>query len=247
MWYRNRSVALSVALLFSFLPSGCDLLSSSDAGPEPTVRTERETFESGSGEWSGGFSDYSEDMDRELMALTFEVRDLPEGVDSTGQALFLSGRNISDDLFMFAKKPLTGLTPDAEYEVSVDVSLASNAPSGCVGIGGPPGEAVTLKAGASAVEPKAELEDGSYRMNVDKGNQSTGGENAAVIGDVANSIQECHETPYAMISRSTEEPVRATTSSDGTLWVFVGTDSGFEGSTALYYEEIRIHLEPVEE
>ena len=31
---------------------------------------------------------------------------------------------------------------------------------------------------------------------------------------------------------------------DGTLWLILGTDSGFEGLTTLYYDEITVVLEP---
>ena len=38
----------------------------------------------------------------------------------------------------------------------------------------------------------------------------------------------------------------ARTDGAGTLWVFVGTDSGFEGATAVYYSRIEIKLEPID-
>ena len=56
------------------------------------------------------------------------------------------------------------------------------------GIGGSPGGSVFVKAGASTAEPVA-LEDGRgyLRMNIDKGNQSGGGESMAVLGNVAHA------------------------------------------------------------
>ena len=35
----------------------------------------------------------------------------------------------------------------------------------------------------------------------------------------------------------------ATTDGTGRLWVFVGTDSGFEGLTAVYYDQVIVELE----
>jgi hypothetical protein len=33
---------------------------------------------------------------------------------------------------------------------------------------------------------------------------------------------------------------------DGTFWLLVGTDSGFEGTTTLYYQRIGVTLTPVD-
>ncbi len=77
---------------------------------------------------------------------------------------------------MYYKSRLTGLMPNTLYRAGFVLGLATNAPRGCTGVGGAPGESVYLKAGVSAVEPVAILAgDGHLRMNIDKGNQSNGG------------------------------------------------------------------------
>lgn len=235
-----------ILLLAVALIGGCGFLGSDDEGPPARPVQGRVTFDSGLEGWRGGFADYSVEQDDSLMNRRFEWRVLPRDVDSTGHALFLSGRNTSDDLFMFAKTQVTGLAPNTAYDVSMRVFVASNAPSDCVGIGGPPGEAVYMKVGASRAEPRPIIRDGMYRMNVDKGNQSQGGEQAHVIGHIANGLNECHDTPYRMITRETEEPVRVETAGSGTLWIFVGTDSGFEGTTSLYYDTIDVAVRPAD-
>lgn len=221
--------------------AGCSLLGETDADSLSFAYT----FNEGEESWTGAFTDYSTAMDEEGLALTYEHKALPSEVEGDGNALFLAGRNLSDDLFMFIKRRITGLTPNTTYDVTVRLDIASNAPSGCVGIGGPPGESVFLKVGASAVEPKSVLQDdGNYRLNVDKGNQSQGGENAVVAGTIDNGVQECHETPYRMIERDNmDEPVTVQSDENGNLWLFVGTDSGFEGTTALYYDTVEVHIE----
>ena len=80
---------------------------------------------------------------------------------------------------------------------------------------------------------------------MDKSNQAASGENAMVIGDVANGTDNCSVgAPYRMISRDNQDtPFTITTGDDGTLWLLVGTDSGFEGKTALYYDTIRVTLD----
>ena len=42
---------------------------------------------------------------------------------------------------------------------------------------------------------------------------------------------------------SAGKPIRATADAAGRLWLLVGTDSGFEGTTRLYYKTIRVTLE----
>lgn len=229
----------------ALLISGCDLIGSETSTPDAKIVEEVTDFEEGVAGWTGDFADYPTSKSEEDMSLVFDRRPLPGEVDASGHGLYLSGRNLSDDLFMFLEREVSGLVPNTWYQVHAEADLASNAPSDCAGIGGPPGEAVYLKVGASAVEPEPVVEDGDYRMNVDKGNQSTGGEHTDVIGNVANGVNECSDTPYRMITRSTEEPLVLETDSSGSLWVFIGTDSGFEGTTSLYYHRISVRVEPV--
>lgn len=238
----DRCMGLLVLLtVIAVGTAGCSLLGQKDTDSLASVYTFDESEEG----WSGAFTDYSTAMDEEGMALTYEHKALPSEVESDGKALFLAGRNHSDDLFMFIKRKITGLTPNTTYDVGFRLDIASNAPSDCAGIGGPPGESVFLKVGAAATEPKSVLQDdGHYRLNVDKGNQSQGGENAVVAGTIENGVQECHETPYRMIERDNmDDPVTVQSDEDGNLWLFVGTDSGFEGMTALYYDVVEVHIE----
>ena len=76
---------------------------------------------------------------------------LPAPVAGSGWRL--SGTNRSDDLFIYVKCKLTGLPTGKTYRVGFSVTMLTNAPSGCVGVGGAPGEGVTLHAGMSATEP----------------------------------------------------------------------------------------------
>ena len=146
-----------------------------------------------------------------------------------------------DDLFMFIKHAVTGLQADTAYRVSFYIEFASAAPSNCAGIGGAPGESVWLKAGASTVEPVATLRDENIRLNVDKGGQSTGGSDAIVTGNIANGIP-CEEAEgrFVLLSRTAQLPNPVRTDLSGTLWTFLGTDSGFEGTTEIYYAFIAI-------
>jgi hypothetical protein len=159
--------------------------------------------------------------------------------------------NRSDDMFMYLKRHISGedgLKPNQAYELSFKIVFASNAASGCVGVGGAPGESVYLKAGASADEPVSVLGPGSaLTVNIDKGQQAAGGRDAGVAGNIANGRPcEGMEQPYVRVERSyTHGVVR--TDNRGALWLVVGTDSGFEGLTGLYYETITARLTPLNE
>lgn len=68
-----------------------------------------------------------------------------------------------------------------------------------MGIGGSPGAAVTLKAGAAAVEPDTASGDLRYEavmMNINKDNRSSGGADMIAFGEVGISGDEFVYTLY---------------------------------------------------
>ena len=194
--------------------------------------------------WITGFADLPVDYDQSIYELHHEHGPLPDGLEGSG--IYVKGHNRSDDLFMFLKRRVDGLRPNTEYAVSMSIDLATNVPEGLIGIGGSPGGSVFVKAGASTTEPVA-LEDGKgyLRMNIDKGNQSRGGEAMAVLGNVAHADVLDREYRIKTLD-SADLPLGATTDGQGRVWLVVGTDSGFEGLTGLYYARVSYTLKPVE-
>jgi len=238
-----RSLLL-VSLLLGLSPACSGALDEPDDG---TGRRDLLfTFDASTQDWTGNFTDLAPSQVNDVGFL-FERRELPAEAGIPGSALFVSGRNVSDDLFMFLTHPVTGLLPNTPYALTFELELASNSPTGCVGVGGSPGESVYLKVGAARVQPdRATDSGGNYRLNVDKGEQSTGGANAVVVGDLANGSFDCGVPPYRRITRDNRgRPLRVSTDAQGTLWLLVGTDSGYESTTALYYDTIRVVLEPL--
>ncbi len=200
------------------------------------------TFEDGAEGWTAGFADYPVDFDPSIYELDAGHRPLPAGLE--GHGLYIQGHNRSDDLFMFFKRPVGGLEPEAEYSAVLTLDLATNVAAGLVGIGGSPGESVFVKAGASTAEPLAPEDDSGYfRMNIDKGNQSNGGESMVVVGHVAHPAVTGEEYRIKTLDNSAS-PVHVTADGEGRLWLVVGTDSGFEGLSALYYARIACTLTP---
>lgn len=206
----------------------------------------RYDFSNGSAGWLAGFSDYS--LANGNMHFLAEPKPLPEELGAGNRLGFLlRSMNRSDDMFMFLKKALhvtDGLKPNQRYALSLEIVLASNAQIGCIGAGGAPGEGVYLKAGATASEPVSILGPGQHlELNIDKGYQSLGGADAGVVGDITNG-EPCDATNnrYARIRRVSDHDRPVSTDDRGQLWVIVGTDSAFEGLTALYYESITVRL-----
>ena len=209
----------------------------------------RYDFDRGTRGWLAGFSDYS--LQTGGLRMLAEVRPLPQEVSAQGSAFYLQSMNRSDDMFMYLKKHVSaedGLHANQAYRLSFEIVLASDAPSGCAGVGGAPGEGVYLKAGASADEPVASLQLSEIGLNIDKGQQAAGGADAGVVGNVANG-RDCDGVnwPYVRVRRSYTHETAVRTDSRGALWLLVGTDSGFEGLTGLYYESITARLTPVTE
>jgi hypothetical protein len=194
-------------------------------------------FAQGTDGWIGDFADYpvGEESSYELV---FEHDTLPDPLDQNQFSLKLSGNNHSDDLFMFAKRKVSGLEPNTVYFINFTVEFASNVPDGTVGVGGSPGESVYIKAGATNIEPKKEKDsDNYYRMNIDKSNQSQSGEDMVVIGDFSNDTDQ---EVYTLKTVANESPFGAETDENGHLWLIIGIDSGFEATTTIYFNSVKV-------
>ena len=178
-------------------------------------------FSRGPQGWVDLFADYPAGQDG-LFNLVADYRPLPAPLDTSQSALYIAGTNRSDDLWMQYKTEVV-LPPDTNYRVSFSVEIATNVPSGCFGVGGAPGEGVTVKAGVSLIEPERELDAmGWWRLNIDKGQQTQGGEDVVVVGDLANS-RSCEEGFQWELKRLGGPPMMFTTDSTGRAWLSVGT------------------------
>ena len=194
-------------------------------------------FISGYDGWTGDFADYPP-ADSILYQLEYTRTTLPAPLNTSKYALKIAGSNRSDDLFMFIKRKITGLIPNTTYQLQVQVDFASNVPTNAVGIGGAPGEDVRMKVGATIAEPNKTIIGSDYRMNIDKGNQSIPGVDMDTIGHIGVSDTT---TKFTLINRNnTARLFTITTDSNGEVWVCIGTDSGFEGRTTLYYNKITL-------
>lgn len=189
--------------------------------------------------WVGGFSDYYL-VQEAGCELEFKRTQLPAPLDTDKFALKISGKNVSDDLFMFIKKQLTGLEPNTNYKVVFHVEFASQAATNQIGVGGAPGEAVIVKVGAVQQEPNRILSPNgdAYIMNINKANQSEPGPDMDTIGHVGVSDTT---TVFTLIERQNNlHPFSVKTDANGAVWAIIGTESGYESTTTLYYNRLKI-------
>lgn len=193
--------------------------------------------------WEYGFAQYPAGaQDSISYDLKFAYPATPPGL-AVEKAVMLSGKNQSGSLFMFLKKKLTGLTPNTYYTITFNVEFASNVAKGNSNANTLPAENVFVKVGATQIEPKSVVRGGNFEMNIDKGDQRFDGEDMIIIGDIS-SVKDSDE--YVLVTRSNSGSYNrlfeVESNSDGELWLIVGTDSGFEGTTTLYYTKINAVL-----
>ena len=233
---------LVMLILLSFALAGC----ATSYDTEYQFEFEFENDEQG---WVTGFADLPADYDPMIYELDSGWGALPSGLE--GNAIYLNGHNRSDDLFMYLMVQVEGLRPDTSYQVHFSIDLASNTPEGLMGIGGSPGESVFVKAGATTQEPEVITDDAGWlRMNIDKGNQASEGKDMINLGTLANpniDLDTFTGEEYALMTLTSEERLfEVIPDGNGIVWLIVGTDSGFEGPTRVYYDKISIQMNEIE-
>jgi hypothetical protein len=196
-------------------------------------------FQNDNQSWEVDFADYP--LGEEIFyELSYDFSNLPSPLNTNSGALKQSGNNHSDDLFMFIRRKISGLEPNTDYAISYEIQFASDVADGQFGVGGSPGEGVTIKAGAGIIKPEKVNQSGFYQMNIDKNNQANSGSDMVVIGDFSN---DTNQNEYTLKNLVANDILTVSTNSSGELWLVVGTDSGFEATTTIYYNLIKVKLE----
>jgi hypothetical protein len=218
---------------------GCSL-SNEPSQSDLYVFSDVSDFSKSTHEWKVDFSDYPATREDSLkFDLQYSYTELPANLGSK-KAIMISGTNLSDDLFMFIKKKVTGLNPNTDYNIVFQVQFATNAPSGSATDGGSPGESVFLKAGASPIEPQKIIQQNSYVLNVDKGKQLDRGDNTIVLGNIAGGANITNFTLVTRTNADSYVPLVVRSNDKGELWLLVGTDSGYRGTTVIYYTNVSV-------
>ena len=230
-----RSTTLTAAIASLFLLSACG---GGDTVHTPQVAT---SFSTGLDGWKGGFADYT--TETAPTDVVWETRALPAPL--TGNAYYTGGTNRSDDLFIYSTKKISGYQASKNYKLSFEIEIATNQSSGCFGVGGSPGESVYVVAGAAPTEAKTVLIAGQYRVNLERGNQATPGPASQVLGNVANSVQNCGPQVYQSKVLASTAPLTVKSDANGDIWMFFGIDSGFEAKSAVFYKSFKAKAEMV--
>ena len=209
----------------------------------PTTVERGFDFAQGNGGWLWGHADYGPQT-APLDVIT-EIRPLP--APSTGSGFFSSGTNRSDDLFIYIKTKISGLSAGTRDRVAAEIQFLTDAPSGCVGVGGAPGESVWIVAAVSTAEPVTVFNGSDYRVNLDRGNQSQSGRDGIVLGDIANGVTDCSARRWEpkTLATPSASPLIVQADERGEAWFLAGFDSGFEALSRIYYRRITVRLVPL--
>lgn len=183
------------------------------------------------------FADYpAADGSDDFYELEYGRKRIP--IKDAKGGLYISGNNHSDDLFMGYYKELDGFKPNKGYSVDVTFTLATNEDGGMMGIGGSLGSSVYVKCGIVSHKPdRVKTDLNGYRLNIDKGNQGSDGKDMKLVGTI-----EKHETlfPGEYEFNDYRATLEVTADADGRAYLIIGTDSGFEGTTAYYIADVEI-------
>jgi hypothetical protein len=188
--------------------------------------------------WMGGFSDYEAATPTPSLALRYDRARLPAALDSNQYGLRIESRNLSNTMFSFIKKKVTGLRPGSTYDVKFDLTIGTQYSDN----GSVPSSAndTYLKAGATSKEPVVKVDGGKYRININKGDLSDDGTEMLILGNISNGLDS---NAYRLVNRSTEnKAISVTANPDGEIWLCIGTDSGYKGLTTLYYKQLKTTL-----
>lgn len=193
------------------------------------------------GAWTFGTADYSEQTAPEDIVTRVEPLPAP----FTGSGLVLAATNRSDDALVYAVRVVDELPPGSNWDVGVDPEIVTQTPTGCVGVGGSPGESVWMVASAAGKPIAPVLINGETRLDLDRGNQSQGGPQGVVLGTIAATSTNCSgEVPAESKSFLAGRFLTAQADAQGRIWVMVGMDSGFEARSRIWIRSVRLRLRP---
>lgn len=176
------------------------------------------------------------------VGLVGDLRPLPDPLPTTRNAIYLSGNNVSGDLFLFQKKHWSGLPANQTFTVSLQTEFVTNYHSGCTT---GPGPAAFVKIGATGTEPLPSVDaQGVLRMNINKGAGTNPGD-FVVFGDIRNTEDDC-PSPGTYSPRLTSvitQPIQMVTDIDGGFWTFIGIQSSFVGPHEIWFTAMRLIVE----
>lgn len=185
------------------------------------------------------FADYHDDSNNYesyQMKSAYATAPVP---NKESKSLYLCSMNRSDDLFMGYIRKLEGLKPNTDYQFDISFRLATNVPADSFGVGGSPADSVYVKTGVFSVEPKLEKDaTGVFRFsNIDIGSQAQSGQDAVVVGNMARQ-DGASDNSFTWKAFNSKTNYRSDV--NGCVYLLIGTDSGFEGFTEYYLDDVSV-------
>lgn len=210
---------------------------------EPSIGTDiNYSFAQNIDGWEVGYSDYT------TLTKPTDVEQVHAVVPIPGasKALYMGGTNRSDDLLLYTTRKITGLLPNATYAGNFTVNFASDAPSGCTGAGGSPGESVWLIGAVTPTKPENKQIGENILLNISRGNQGTAGDSSDVLGTIGVSGIPCTGNNRQAVIRTLGPGkwIPFTTDDTGSAWILVGLDSGFESNSRIWLQSIKFTYQP---
>jgi len=209
---------------------------------EPSIGTDiNYSFAQNTDGWEVGYSDYSTLTKPTDVEQVHAIIPIP----GASKALYMGGTNLSDDLLLYTTRKVSGLLPNATYTGRFTVTFASDAPAGCAGVGGPPGESVWLICAVSGTKPENKQTSEEFRLNISRGNQGTAGDSSDVLGTIGVSGIPCSDNRQAAIKAlGPGKWIPFTTDDTGSAWILIGLDSGFESYSRIWLQSIKFTYQP---
>lgn len=238
---KNINIIFLLTLIIAFV-AACDINDNTKDYPDGFIFNY--DFKDGAEGWQSMFSDYPVGEEN-FYELNFAHTTLPAPLDENTKVIRISGNNHSDDLLSIIYRKFDELAPNTNYAVTFDLEIASNALKNGFGAGGSPD--LSLGAGGLNFKPQNNVDSSDYyRPNFSSAIQSHESNDVLkVIGTIG--VSEKIPTDYELINRDNlSDPFKIKSNDKGEVWLMIGTDSGFEATTTLYYKSIKIVLNEIQ-
>jgi hypothetical protein len=86
--------------------------------------------------------------------------------------------------------------------------------------------------------------EGWYRLSADKGFQADVGADAVLLGEIHNTDAGCTGVWGLGSLENRTSPFQVSAGADGSVWLFFGEESAFEGPHELYFTSFEAVFEP---
>ncbi|WP_025761812.1 hypothetical protein [Dyadobacter tibetensis] len=196
-------------------------------------------FENSLDDWTPFLANYPIDSDTALISYRIASAPLPSPLDTNSYGLYLKSRNLGEGMTMLIKKRVGGLSPDTEYNLEVDLSLATNYYESVDSLAKTAARLVYIKAGVSSIEPDTIRQSGYFRMNIPWNNPASETSMHKVIGDLNNKAVS---GTYTLFQHSLTSGLNFTSDATGDAWLVLAIDSNFSGEASLYLDRIVVKL-----